>query len=685
MDTPTLTVDPATIVQIPLDQLHDSPTNPRRTFLDIEELAADIRQHRRVLQPLLVRPRRPNPLRDDLVDGYEVVFGHRRKRGAVAAGLTSVDCMVREMTDEEVKRAQISENLQRRDVHPIEEAEGFQALMRDHGVTADELAEQAGKSKSYVYGRLKLLEAVPEIREACVKGEIGSEVALLIARLGPATVQQKALARIKAKYWDLGDGGKRNFRNIRDLLIEQFTLRLKDVIFAPEDATLLPSAGVCSACPKRSGNAPEYADTLKDSQTSWGTRRAAYGPDLCTDPACCAEKKKAHLRRQAEALQEQGKVVIEGNRARASIGKDGTVKGAYVALKDVKDQLKKAKKGKGVDAPAVETVLIQSPYDGKVVEAVAAASLKAADIEPPAKKKNSGYDWQEVNRQRQAEYAKKEERAAEELPKRFALLQSVRAAMAATERSEFDLRMVVRTAVKEAPTWNQTALLRLWNCEDVETLLESIEQASPQEMTQLLIDCTLVENVIVPAGCIDDEDEQPHQLLAAAKYYGVDIEAARAGQMLLVEEPTGEASEPNAPNDAVAAEERIEHTPEELAELQAQGWLTLDDADTPAVEPPAAAADGDAAEPASAPAPVVRAEPCIEDFDIVTQSMAGGILRRLLQEAAVELRLLHKATVLTLMSMGLVQGQDGRQSGTHVEITDAGRAWLAAQQERAAA
>ncbi|MEY2893915.1 MAG: hypothetical protein RJA98_3823, partial [Pseudomonadota bacterium] len=111
-----------TIIQIPLDELHDSPTNPRQTFDDasLQELAADIKSIGRVLQPLLVRPRIPALFAGDpsAATGYEIVFGHRRRRGAELAGLSAVACMVRSMTDLEVQRTQISENLQRKDVHP---------------------------------------------------------------------------------------------------------------------------------------------------------------------------------------------------------------------------------------------------------------------------------------------------------------------------------------------------------------------------------------------------------------------------------------------------------------------------------------------------------------------------------------------------------------------------------------
>src|SRR6218665_265908 len=188
-------------IDIPLAQLHDSPTQPRLVYDDayLQELGADIKSHGRNLSPLLVRPRVP-PLFAAVGDaelaqaataGYEIVFGHCRKRGIEIAGLQVARCEVRSMTDEEVERAQISENLQRKNVHPFEEAQGFQALIERHKDTADATAARTRKSRSYIYGRLNLLQACPTVRKACIAGEIDAEVALLIARLRTIKLQEK--------------------------------------------------------------------------------------------------------------------------------------------------------------------------------------------------------------------------------------------------------------------------------------------------------------------------------------------------------------------------------------------------------------------------------------------------------------------------------------------------------------
>ena len=322
-----------TIAQMPLADLHESPFNPRKTFTGVDELADNIKAEGRIHQPLLVRPRIGPLFAGDLAAtaGYEVVFGHRRLRAAEAAGLATVPCMVRAMTDAEARSAQIAENLARADVHPIEEAEGFAVMIQQDGISAEALAAKVGKSISYVYARVKLLQACAEIRQACLAGQIGSEVALLIARLRTDKLQQKALAAIRndtSTSAKLDDGGKRSFRHIRDLLAEKFTLDLKGAIFDREDATLLPTAGVCSACPKRTGNAPEYADLAAlRREGQWHGHTAAGGPNTCTDPDCFDAKKQAHLTREAAQLQRTGKQVITGNKARAAISAQGEVKG----------------------------------------------------------------------------------------------------------------------------------------------------------------------------------------------------------------------------------------------------------------------------------------------------------------------------------------------------------------------
>lgn len=553
------------IFQIPLDQLHESPFNPRKTFLDIEDLAANILAEGRVHSPLLVRPRifaqglarRADGRQEegDTHEGYELVFGHRRLRAAQMARLLTVPCMVRAMTDEEAKRAQLSENLQRRDVHPIEEAEGFHALMQDHGFTGAQVADKVGKSESYVYARVRLLDAVPEVRGACLDGELGSESALLLARLRTPELQAKALARIKAKYLDMKDGGKASFRRIRDLLNEEFTLELERAPFDPADETLLPLAGTCTACPKRTGNAPEYADVVAAGDTlnplhpdyeeranarahmsfSYG---AHVGADVCTDPGCFADKKKAQFKRQADELTAKGKQVVDGNRARQAVSARGEVGGAYIALADVQDELAAARRAAQKDPKVVppQVVTIQDPRTGKTVEAVKREELKAAGVkvaEAAPKKK----DWQAEQRRRQEQHAKEEALAKTEGGVRVAILNAVRAAAQSTDRSAFDLQLVAHVAFAGVDYYDRGLLASLYGGGSRDDVHKRIGSMGAAEVAMFALTCALVQDVHTHTG---NFKRMPAPLLAAAKHYGIDVDAIRRE----VVDPKGSASTP---------------------------------------------------------------------------------------------------------------------------------------------
>lgn len=503
---------PETITQIATDELHESPFNPRKTFTGIEELAATITAEGRIHQPLLVRPRLTNRLRDDLADGYEIVFGHRRYRAAQLAGLATVPCMVRAMTDAEARSAQTVENLQRVDVHPIEEAEGFQALIDNDGHTAESLRDKFGKSLSYVYGRLKLLQACAPVRAACLAGEIGSEVALLIARLRTDKLQQKALNDISGKFIDLRDGGKKSFRQIRDLLNERYALTLaRPYIFDPEDAALVPEAGACTTCPKLSANAPEFADVSAGNAEpgrGYTGHLRHTGSNVCTDPDCFATKKAAQFDRQAQALREEGHEVVAGNRARAALTATGEVKGAFVALDQVKAALKKAK-------AKLPTVTIQNPRNGKTVQAVRTADLQAAGITtapPAAKASRSSQDYEAAERQRAAE-------VTAENVKRRALLVRVRLAATNRARSTDELRLVVQHLLHQVNEDDLEALKSLHDANSLRTLLEQLPTLSADALALLLLDLVLVQDVEVAPWNLYRVPEPLHDLAAL---YGID-------------------------------------------------------------------------------------------------------------------------------------------------------------------
>ena len=158
--------DTASFIDAPMERITASKTNPRKIFDDaaLADLAASIKKHG-VAQPILLRPTHV----DAGITFFEVVAGERRFRASKLAGKTTVPAIVRNLSDAEALEIQVIENLQRQDLHPLEEAEGFEVLMRENGYTADVMAEKTGKSKAYIYASLKLcaLEPAPTHTDWC--------------------------------------------------------------------------------------------------------------------------------------------------------------------------------------------------------------------------------------------------------------------------------------------------------------------------------------------------------------------------------------------------------------------------------------------------------------------------------------------------------------------------------------
>ncbi|MFL1463739.1 ParB/RepB/Spo0J family partition protein [Roseococcus sp. DSY-14] len=141
---------------LPVSALQPGPFQPREAMDEpaLEELAASMREHG-VLQPILVRPRKGEAAR------FEIIGGERRWRAAQKAGLHEVPALVRDFSDREAMAAGLVENLQRQDLHPLEEAEGYGRLTRQFGLTQDALAKVVGKSRPHVANTLRLLN-LPE-------------------------------------------------------------------------------------------------------------------------------------------------------------------------------------------------------------------------------------------------------------------------------------------------------------------------------------------------------------------------------------------------------------------------------------------------------------------------------------------------------------------------------------------
>ena len=153
--------------QIPLDLLDPNPFQPRVAFPreSLDELAESIRM-RGILQPILARSHPTHPER------FYIVAGERRWRAAQLAGLHEVPAIVREMSDAEAATAALIENLQREDLNPMEEAEGYSRLLDELRITQEKLAEALGKSRSQVTNVLRLLNLPPAVQADVRKGTL---------------------------------------------------------------------------------------------------------------------------------------------------------------------------------------------------------------------------------------------------------------------------------------------------------------------------------------------------------------------------------------------------------------------------------------------------------------------------------------------------------------------------------
>lgn len=173
------------VVRLPVGLVRPGVFQPRRIF-DEEELAAlaeSIRQHG-IIQPVIVRP---------VGDGYELVAGERRWRAAQMAGLEEIPAVVRPMPDQEAALVSLVENVQRESLHFFEEAEGYQRLLREFGLTQEELAEKVGRTQSSIANKLRLLRLAPEVREVISREMISERHARALLRLNSTERQLAAL------------------------------------------------------------------------------------------------------------------------------------------------------------------------------------------------------------------------------------------------------------------------------------------------------------------------------------------------------------------------------------------------------------------------------------------------------------------------------------------------------------
>ena len=264
------------IVSVALMNIQPSSYNPRKHFdeVSLAELAESIRQQG-VLQPIGVRP-----IAD--TDRFEIVFGERRYRAALMAELTEISAVILHVSDETAAEMAVTENLQRKDVTPIEEANAYQKLMESGRYDVQSLAEQFGKNENYIRTRLKFVSLIPEIAELLEKDEITISVASEICRYGTdiqKEVYYKHLKDSDSMLYDCWRGLKA--AEVAKFIERDFTTDLSRYAF---DKTL------CASCPHNTNNMMLFCEG---------------GCGNCANRTCLAEMNAAYLTEKAVRLMEE--------------------------------------------------------------------------------------------------------------------------------------------------------------------------------------------------------------------------------------------------------------------------------------------------------------------------------------------------------------------------------------------
>lgn len=326
---------------VAIDRIAKSPTNPRKVFPPeyITELASSI-SLKGIISPLLVRS--TDDLPAPVGHEYELIAGECRLRAAEQAGLSEVPVLVRDdLSANDVLELQLIENLQRRELDVLEEAESYAALLEleDAGVkrhTAESLAAAISKSTHYIRERLNLMKLSGTAKEAIRAGELTFSVARLIATIPSPSLRDQALDEVLHPTYE---EEPLSSRKAAAWIREHFMVEIKKAPFDKESEELLPveydamgqrvKGGACATCPWLSGN-------LRPEVHGEG-HPGSGNPDLCMHPGCYSEKLEASWQEsRAEALK-AGKRVLSEKEAESELNPyvGGLVwNSKYVALGD---------------------------------------------------------------------------------------------------------------------------------------------------------------------------------------------------------------------------------------------------------------------------------------------------------------------------------------------------------------
>lgn len=237
------------IQKIDLSKIKANPYQPRKTFDDdrLSDLAMSIQTHG-VLQPIVLR---------QTVQGYYIVVGERRFRASQLAGLTEIPAIIKELSDSDMMELAIIENLQREDLNAIEEAESYQRLMNDLGLTQQKVAERLGKSRPYIANMLRLLNLSKDISNQVKEGALSSAHGRTLLGIKDVTMMKKISQQAIRENWsvryleqvvnELQDGGQskksKATTQIKPIFIQKQERRLKEKFGSKVDISTSKNIG----------------------------------------------------------------------------------------------------------------------------------------------------------------------------------------------------------------------------------------------------------------------------------------------------------------------------------------------------------------------------------------------------------------------------------------------------------
>jgi ParB family chromosome partitioning protein len=283
---------------IPLNRLLPSPTNPRKNFPEkgMQELAESIAE-KGVLQNIVVRV---HPKKESF---YEIVCGERRYKASLLAQKEDIPATVRDLSDTDVIEIQSIENDQREDVHPLEQAVSYKNLIDKCGYDIEKIHTKIHKDKTFIAQRLQLLNLIEKAKEYFWNGDISVTHAIKLARLTQEQ-QAQALRRLIQNEEEYENGKQMRYKRVASIsefdawLNATIYLDLHSAPFPKDNAELLPQAGSCTMCPKRTGfNSDLFPDIRKK--------------DTCTDAGCFNAKREAFVQMQIEQHKEEGVELVK--------------------------------------------------------------------------------------------------------------------------------------------------------------------------------------------------------------------------------------------------------------------------------------------------------------------------------------------------------------------------------------